>query len=131
MSGTLTNVTASNLSANIAEGNIISTPDNLARWLRQLARGEAGLDSVSVAEMMKPTSQSGTANYGLGIGYMPGLGYGHTGAHAGYLSLMSYDPAKDVMIVLYFNVWDVANLLTDQMHLLTTIATNARRTIGH
>ena len=63
------------LSANIAEGNIISTPNNLARWLRQLARGEAGLDSVSVAEMMKPTSQSGTANYGLGIGYMPGLGY--------------------------------------------------------
>jgi hypothetical protein len=44
---------------------------------------------------------------------------------------MSYDPAKDVMIVLYFNLWDVANLLTDQMHLLTTIATNARRAIGH
>ena len=130
-SGTLTDVTLSNLSANIAEGNIISTPSNLARWLRQLIRGETGVDSASVAEMKTATPQSGTANYGLGIGYIPGLGYGHAGAHAGYLSLMEYDPATDVTIVLYFNVWDLANLVTDQMTLLTTIAKDAKKAVGY
>ena len=128
--GVMTDVTQSNMSMNIAEGNIISSPADLARWVRRLIRGEAGPDSASVNAMTTLTPQSG-GNYGLGIVYLSGLGYGHNGAHAGYLSLMVYDPAADVTTILYFNIWDVANLTTDQMQLLPKAARDARAAVGY
>lgn len=128
--GVMTDVTQSNMSMNIAEGNIISSPADLARWVRRLIRGEAGPDSASVDAMTTGTTQSG-GNYGLGIVHWSGLGYGHNGAHAGYLSLMVHDPAADVTTILYFNVWDVANLTTDQIQLLTKAAQDARAAVGY
>jgi D-alanyl-D-alanine carboxypeptidase len=129
-SGVMTDVTQSNMSVNIAEGNIISSPADLARWVRRLIRGEAGPDSASVDAMKTGTPQSG-GNYGLGIVHWSGLGYGHNGAHAGYLSLMVYDPAADVTTILYFNIWDVANLTTDQIQLVTKAAMDARAAVGY
>jgi len=128
--GVLRDVTQSNMSANIAEGNIISAPADLAKWVRRLIRGEAGLNSASVEKMKTRTPQSGN-NYGLGIFYANGLGYGHNGAHAGYLSLMVYDPSVDVTTILYFNIWDSANLLAKQMPLLTRAALDARAAVGY
>lgn len=124
-------VTESNMSANIAEGNIISTPADLARWIKRLITGQAGPNAASVAAMTTPTPQSGSSNYGLGVSYTPGLGYGHEGAHQGYLSLMDYDPAVDVTTILYFNVWDYANLFTDQGPLLRQAAKDARAAVGY
>jgi D-alanyl-D-alanine carboxypeptidase len=128
--GVLTDVTQSNMSLNIAEGNIISTPADLARWVRRLIKGEAGPNSFSVDAMKTLTSQSG-GNYGLGIIYVSGLGYGHNGAHPGYLSLMVYDPSVDVTTILYFNIWDDANLMGDQMKLLVKAAKDARAAVGY
>lgn len=128
--GVMTDVTQSNMSMNIAEGNIISSPADLARWVRRLIRGEAGPDSASVDAMTTGTPQSG-GNYGLGIVHWEGLGYGHNGAHAGYLSLMVYDPTVDVTTILYFNIWDIANLTTDQMQLLTKAARDARAAVRY
>jgi D-alanyl-D-alanine carboxypeptidase len=111
---TLTNATVSNMSGNIAEGNIITTPKDLAAWCSNLMHGKAGLDSATV-EMMKqglPTESTGTALYGLGILYSPSLGYGHNGAHEGYLTLMFYRPETDVCFVLFSNVWDASNDIT-------------------
>jgi D-alanyl-D-alanine carboxypeptidase len=129
--GFLTRVTEDNMSGNIAEGNIISTPADLARWLRRLIRGEAGPNAATVETMKTASPQSGTNNYGCGIQYRSGLGYGHTGAHLGYLSLMMYDPSADVTVVAYFNVWDQANLLSAEATLLFTAAEDARRAVGY
>jgi D-alanyl-D-alanine carboxypeptidase len=128
--GVMTDVTQSNMSGNIAEGNIISTPADLAQWVRCLIRGEAGPNSASVNAMKTLTPQSG-GNYGLGLIYSSGLGYGHNGAHEGYLSLMVYDPEADVTTILYFNIWDAANLLTEQFPLLNKAAKDARAAVGY
>jgi D-alanyl-D-alanine carboxypeptidase len=128
--GVMTDVTQSNMSLNIAEGNIISTPADIARWVRRLIQGEAGPNATSVEAMKTMTPQSGT-KYGLGIFYISSLGYGHNGAHNGYLSLMVYDPEVDVTTILYFNVWDDANLLGEQFPLLTKAAKDARAAVGY
>jgi D-alanyl-D-alanine carboxypeptidase len=109
----LANVTKSNMSANVAEGNVITTPAELSFWVYRLLRGEAGGLNKATVEMMKSGLPStGDATYGLGIVYSPKLGYGHTGAHAGYLTLMFYLPEKDVSYVLYANVWDLSDGMT-------------------
>lgn len=123
--------TESNMSANIAEGNIISTPADLARWIKRLITGQAGLTNDSVAAMIAPNPLSGTKRYGFGIYYEDGLGYGHTGAHVGYLSLMVYDPVAGVTTIVYFNVWDYDNLLTHQASLLLKAAREARAAVGY
>lgn len=123
--------TESNMSANIAEGNIISTPADLARWIKRLITGQAGLNAASVSAMTTPNPLSGSSNYGLGISYTAGLGYGHEGAHVGYLSLMDYDPTTNVTTILYFNVWDYANLKTYQGTLLRKAAKGARAAVGY
>lgn len=129
--GVLSDVTLDNMSTNIAEGNIISTPADLALWIRRLMRGVAGPNISSVAEMKTATPQSGQNYYGLGISYKSGIGYGHEGAHAGYLSLMMYDPDKDVTVIIYFNVWDYANMKTDQAALLLKAAMDAKAAVGY
>jgi hypothetical protein len=44
---------------------------------------------------------------------------------------MVYDPAVDVTTILYFNVWDSANLLTAQFPFLTKAAKDARVAVGY
>jgi D-alanyl-D-alanine carboxypeptidase len=127
--GVMSDATQDNMSAHIGEGNITSTPADIARWVRRLIRGEAGPSAASVNAMKTPSGKSAT--YGLGISHVAGLGYGHTGANQGYLSLMVYDPEADVTSILYFNVWDSANLLTAQFALMTKAARDARAAVGY
>ncbi|MCX5711819.1 MAG: serine hydrolase, partial [Candidatus Omnitrophica bacterium] len=64
----LEEVTLSNMSPHVAEGNIISTPLDLAIWGKRLLKGEAGLNKESVA-MMKEGMDKGDgthSKYGLG-----------------------------------------------------------------
>lgn len=125
--------TVSNMSLNIAEGNIISTPADLARWIKRLLTGQAGPSANSVSVMETLTSQSIARGnkYGLGLSYVDGLGYGHTGAHVGYLSVIAYDAGADVTTIAYCNIWDSANLLTAQANLLMQAAKNARTAVGY
>ncbi len=131
--GVMTDATADNMSLHIGEGNVISTPADIARWIRRLIRGEAGINSTWVNQMKTPTAGalSKGANYGLGISSASGLGYGHTGANQGYLSLMMHDPAADVTIIVYFNIWDTANLLTQQFSLMAKAGRDAREAVGY
>lgn len=131
--GVMTDVTEDNMSVNIAEGNIISTPADLARWISRLIRGEAGPNTASVQAMMTQTPQSGDSRYGLGIFCVNKLGYGHNGAHMGYISLMMYDPVTDVTVVSYFNLWDETspyNIRPAQMTLLGQAALDAKTAVG-
>ncbi|HQR30627.1 MAG TPA: serine hydrolase domain-containing protein [Anaeromyxobacteraceae bacterium] len=128
--GALVATVADNMSINTAEGNMISTPEQLAAWNRALLTGRAGLDPATV-DLMKCTVPAGDANcYGLGFQTFPGLGYGHTGAHNGYLSVMLYDPANDVSLVLFFSLVNFADM-GPEGRLLFDIATEARTILGY
>jgi D-alanyl-D-alanine carboxypeptidase len=131
--GMMTDKTEDNMSLHIGEGNVISTPADLARWIRRLVRGEAGINATLVEWMKTPSAGAVSQNkkYGLGISFVSGLGYGHTGANQGYLSLMMYDPVVDVTTIVYFNIWDNANLLTDQSPLMMKAALDARAAVGY
>ncbi len=110
----ITNVTVSNMSLNVAEGNLITTPDDLTLFIRKLIRGEGVLTANTVYNTMLngiPTKPGSSTLYGCGVHYINLLGYGHTGAHEGYLSQMTHDPVTDVTMVIYTNGWDLRDYL--------------------
>ncbi|HOI32241.1 MAG: serine hydrolase [Bacteroidales bacterium] len=126
-------VTESNISGNVAEGNIITTPRDLSVFIRKLLRGEGPLSSSTVNSVMMNVIPSNTTTnnaYGCGLTLTNGLGYGHNGAHEGYLSLMTYDPENDISIVVVTNTWnlsnDMASLFEQLGGLLVDVAYKAR-----
>jgi hypothetical protein len=46
---------------------------------------------------------------------------------------MVYDPATDVSMVWFFNIWDVStgSLSTPEVQLLATMATDAKHALGY
>ena len=110
MNETFADVTIFNMSPFVGNGNMITTPLDLATWCKRLLTGRAGLTSTTV-EMMKAgllEKEGSTTTYGLGIIFDEKLGYGHGGAHAGYLTHMYYKPEIDTAFVIMSNVWDCA-----------------------
>jgi len=108
-------VTEDNLTANIAEGNVVTTPYDLALWCKKLMTGEAGLKTETVNMMMEaaePQAEDSQRLYGLGLEYHPSLGWGHNGAHQGYLTDMYYDIEKEASRVMVANVWNVTDGIT-------------------
>ncbi len=108
----LVDVTEDNLTANIAEGNLITTPYDLALWCRRLLSGEAGLTEDTV-EIMKqaalPQKEGSSVLYGLGLEYVPGLGWGHGGAHQGYLTDMYHNTDTGITTLMFTNVWNITD----------------------
>jgi len=129
--GGLSEVTEDNMSANVAEGNVISTPADLTLWVRSLIRGEAGV-SKEFVDMMKCKPEEGTSScYGMGILFFEGLGYGHNGAtETGYMSLMLYDPDDDVALVVFFGVLD-GDHVEEQLHFINEVGSEARKVLGY
>ncbi len=124
-SGTMTNTTEDNMSANVAEGNLISSPADVTRWINMLLTGHAGVNMTNV-ELMKqvvPTGTNGDA-YGLGIAYIPGIGYGHNGAHLSYLDLAAYNPEKGITVLVGSNFMYVP-ALEEQIGSMTQLVKNA------
>lgn len=108
-------VTVSNRSKHIAEGNVITTPHDLAAWMYKLLKGEAGIDKKYVQFLMmdcQPTYES-HQYYGLGCVYTPGLGYGHNGGTLGFWTAARYDPDNDIAFAIFTNVWDFNVLEVD------------------
>ena len=120
--------TLSNMSANVAEGTLITTPDELSRFLRLLLRGEGVLNTYTVNSiMLEPMNPPDTVtSYSCGIMYTTNLGYGHNGAHEGYLSRMVTDPEVDFTAVVFTNAWNLStgnmNCIIEQ---LTSLLDNA------
>ncbi len=69
--------------------------------------------------------------YGCGIENIFNLGFGHSGAHAGYLSRMATDPQTDFTVVAFTNAWDYSNGLTSMKEQLYNLVDEAcyRRTV--
>ncbi|NQU35904.1 MAG: beta-lactamase family protein [Bacteroidetes bacterium] len=108
-------VTQYNVSINVAEGNLITTPLDLASWINKLYTGKAGVNYENVRFYMMdclPTFES-HQNYGLGTAFTSGLGYGHNGGIMGYFTAARYDPETDITFVIYTNVWDFDILMND------------------
>jgi D-alanyl-D-alanine carboxypeptidase len=98
-----------NVSWGVGEGNTITTPANLARWMRRLLKGEAGVTAQQVARMTDcaPTGESHLL-YGLGIECNPpSLGKGHNGGITGYATVARHDLNADVTVVIFSTVLDV------------------------
>lgn len=117
-------VTQSNISGNVAEGNLITTPSDLAVFLRTLLRGEGPLSNQTVhSVLMKyaPRSANDPGGYACGLAYSKELSYEHSGAHEGFLSVMCYDPENDLTIVTFTNTWNLnggMNTMFDQISTL-------------
>lgn len=94
-----------NMSAHVAEGNGYGTMAALNRYIRSLMRGENVLTKQTV-QLMQTDRSVTNPKYGLGTEWFDILGYGHNGAIAGYLSVMTYDPTTDVSVVAMLPLWD-------------------------
>lgn len=106
------NTSTDNMSAHISEGQIVSTPRDISRWMRSLLTGEAGIspENVELMKEMQPADEQHGV-YGLGLTFTPGAGFGHDGAHLSYLSTLRYDPDSDVTVLAVSNffVFDFTN----------------------
>lgn len=91
-----------------AAGGLLSTADDLMRWLRLLARGRI-LGAGGFAPMARPAALAAGASsdpYGFGIYIWQVRGetmIGHTGQIDGFASALVYLPAQDVTIVVLAN----------------------------
>lgn len=128
--GTAYETTLENMSPHVAEGNVITTPNNLAKWAKLLYGAQAGINKTYVDLMtdIKPTGEE-HGYYGLGTAYLEGLGYGHNGAHAGYLTVMRYDPEKEVAIVMFASVLD-ADDIYGQINVMCDTCLSAKQLLG-
>jgi D-alanyl-D-alanine carboxypeptidase len=127
----LYNVTEDNMSPHVAEGNVITTPEDLGRWISFLLSGKTALHQ-QFADMMMSYQPTGESHlyYGLGITYTPGLGYGHNGGHSGYLTVMRYDPEFDTTLVIFSSAMDGADL-NGELYFLYDVGYAARQILGY
>ena len=129
--GHLYEVTNDNASPHVAEGNVITTPRDLATWIKRLISSQAGLNSDTV-RMMTTVLPTGAAldNYGLGITYVPGLGYGHGGSQSGYLTVMNYDPTQEVAVVIQASGYNSDDTMSE-INCLYDIGREAKNILGY
>lgn len=132
LGGKDTLVTMQNVSAGIGEGNVVTTPANLSRWIRRLLRGEAGVDAKQVTRMREcvPTGNAFGA-YGLGLECNPpAFGEGHNGGNPGYLTVARHDVGANVTVVLFSTLADYDNKVAASEWLYDTVS-KIRAAAGH
>jgi D-alanyl-D-alanine carboxypeptidase len=88
-------------------GDIVSTAADLNRFHRALREGKL-ISRASLAEMEKPTPQSGKSGYGLGytterIGPANITAQGHTGGYPGSFTFWYYLPEQDTYVTYNIN----------------------------
>lgn len=100
-----------NYSYDPGSGNLITTPADLARWIRLLISGQTAVSPAQLARMCDVTP---AAPYGLGVfrRVVDGvsLGFGHNGGTAGYLTDAFHDPATGMTFVLQCSLIDFDDL---------------------
>lgn len=122
--------TEDNMSANVAEGNIISTAADLARWIRTLLSGSGPVNKNQVTRMITIPPGNEEKQYGLGVSRYSDIGYGHTGAHLGYMSLSAYNPQDNLTVVVLLPFLDFTNI-DAQGSFLLNLGKEARKIAGY
>lgn len=91
-----------------AAGALVSTLDDLHRWMRALASGRV-VDADSYRQMIAPATVTGAPPrhpYGMGMYVWQVRGetmVGHTGQVNGFASVLAYLPSRDITIVALAN----------------------------
>ncbi len=101
-----------NVSFAVADGNIITTPADLATWANALYATNTILNANLHAQMIRgvPTKEEHVI-YGLGTEMNPpDIGYGHNGARAAYMTIMRYNPETKASYILVANFLDGTSL---------------------
>ena len=113
-----------NVSYAVAEGNIVTTPRDLLRWNKLLFSSQAGLNTQSV-RLLETNIIAGS----------PSLGYGHSGALAGYVTDVRYDPAHDVAVLALATMRDFSGTnnsgTMNELHTIYSIELDARHILGY
>lgn len=94
-----------NMSQGWAAGAVISTPDDMARFMRFLTEGRL-FENADTFEAM--VNGGGPADnpfltYGIGIGEKSGGGLGHGGQTLGFQSDIGIFPEEDVVVIVWTN----------------------------
>jgi D-alanyl-D-alanine carboxypeptidase len=114
-------VTFDNVTANIAEGDMISTPADMVRWIKELIDGNAGVSpkSVNLMKTFRPTIDG--VRYGFGLSDYDTLGVGQYGVRQGYVSQLTYNADDDIAILIMNNFEDSSNI-QKQLDFLNQVA---------
>ena len=78
-------ISGRNFSDKVASGNLVTTPENMASYIRELMEGR--IISGSALDKMEAIKLKPGGGYGLGCEYKQGLGYGHDGDVVGYVTM--------------------------------------------
>lgn len=99
-----------NMSIHVTEGDLVSSPADITKWIELLLTGKAGLtpQTVSMMEEMQVADVSHGV-YGLGLTFNEGLGYGHDGAHLSYISTLRYNPATKTTVLMVATLFKTGN----------------------
>lgn len=97
-----------NMNTARGDGGLCGNAVDLARWTRQLARGEA-LSAAAFAQMTRPTitTEGGSAPYGMGLGLLPLDGrprVSHGGLIGGFSASTAWYPNDDLAIAVVTNL---------------------------
>ncbi|MBI9038175.1 MAG: beta-lactamase family protein [Bacteroidales bacterium] len=114
-------LTESNMSLDIGEGNMISSTRDIANFYSKLIKGEAGVNNTNINMKMLDcysVSNNNTIEYGLGLFHYLNLGYGHGGDGLGFSIRCYTDPDKDFTIVLFTNCWNYMGGLENQEYFM-------------
>lgn len=94
--------TAWNLSQGWAAGGVVSTPRDMATFIRALLAGKLFQDPTTL-ELMKGGVETPYGRYGLGL-LLPTDGvWGHFAQTVGYTSTVAYSPSDDLVLVGWSN----------------------------
>ncbi|MBC7569085.1 MAG: beta-lactamase family protein [Spirosoma sp.] len=95
------NTSEDNMSIHVTEGDIVSTPADVTKWMELLLTGKAGL-TLQTVDMMKKMEVADVSHgvYGLGLTFNEGLGFGHDGAHLSYISTLRYNPETKTTVLM-------------------------------
>ncbi len=102
-------VTEENDAAGLADGGVVCTAADLAKFPVALFNGDI-LSEDALAEMIDALDDGEGSAYGLGIGYDDDPDYGllaaHSGATGGFQSMMVYLPDEGLTVTLVTNNFD-------------------------
>lgn len=123
-----------NASSHVAEGNGCGSMEALNKYIRTLMKGTNVLNPDAVRLMQLSVGVGENNKYAFGCSKFPNLGYGHSGATEGYLSLMLYDPETDVSVIVMMPFWDLRNgkaSFTRPFQAITDAGWTARSVLGY
>ena len=94
-----------NMSQGWAAGGVISTPDDMARFMRALTQGKLFKDTSTFDKMLNGggPAEFPFATYGIGIGEKVKGAVGHGGQTLGFESDIGIFPKEGVVVVMWTN----------------------------